>query len=72
MPEFLCGCWVLQVDRESQPPCALQAVAGPDLPVAALWVDSGPGDRLTLCVSLPHLQASDAAIDSRWDLVLSP
>lgn len=39
------------------PPCALQAVAGPDLPVAALWVDSGPGDRLTLCVSLPHLQA---------------
>ena len=39
------------------PPCTLQAVAGPDLSVAALWVDSGPGDRLTLCVSLPHLQA---------------
>ncbi len=65
--------------------------------VAALWEDSGPGDRLTLCVSLPHLEAlarfslrsagrlhdsgggigilgsaANAAIDSRWDLALSP
>jgi hypothetical protein len=79
------------------PPCNLRAIAGPDLPIAALWVDSGPGDRVTLCVSLPHLQAlarfssqsagrlhdtsggieflgfsRDAAIDSRWDLALSP
>jgi len=75
MPEFLCGCWVLQVARESHTPLHPGRLHDSSGGIGFL---GSAGESLDLvqggrdCLQPPAGLSSDAAIDSRWDLVLSP